>query len=85
MTTINSTSPSRPTDVRQPAQRHDAVDGDATRFESVAEIGGWMRTAFLGVFAPEILIDDIGEARHEVIGIAGAFQRSPNQPGVARL
>ncbi len=44
-------------------QPGDGAAGVSGSFESVAEIGGWVRVALLGVFAPELLMADLNDER----------------------
>jgi hypothetical protein len=63
-TTTTTATPARTAERRSSAEQGAEAPGTprvGDRFESVAELGGWMRTAFLGVFAPEILLDDLND------------------------
>lgn len=66
----SSTAPASATSARTEGRRASAhadtgsgAPGVTGGFESVAELGGWLRVAMLGVFAPEMLLDDLDDGR----------------------
>jgi len=59
-TRTSSTRGTKPCDPESTGLSATRVAGS---FESVAEIGGWLRVAMLGVFAPELLLADLDDVR----------------------